>query len=128
MARATLFGATLLAASFGMSSVAMAALTIDDIAGMFSSYLILSIEPTGGDSTIYEVVYEDDGVAYIAYVDSDSGEFVAADEVAGGNEPAGGEDVDEDEGPDNKDDCKNGGWRDMDYRNQGQCIADFNRG
>ena len=58
-----------------MSSVATAALTIDDIAAMFSSYLILSIEPTGGDSTIYEVVYEDDGVAYVAYVDSDSGDM-----------------------------------------------------
>jgi hypothetical protein len=27
-----------------------------------------------------------------------------------------------------KDDCKHGGWMDLGYQNQGQCIADANRG
>ena len=27
-----------------------------------------------------------------------------------------------------KDDCKHGGWMDLGYPNQGQCIADANRG
>ena len=29
--------------------------------------------------------------------------------------------------PTTKEQCKNGGWRDFDYTNQGQCISDVNR-
>lgn len=120
---AALLATAIFAGAMALSGSA-SALTADEIYEIYSATATVeSVVPSPTDPSLYEVTLIADGVSYVILVDAETGEVVTADEPVG-DEPAAEELAEVED----KDSCKNYGWVDLGFRNQGQCIRLVNTG
>ncbi len=119
----TLLTTSILAgAVIGLSTTA-SALTPEEIASIHSeAYNVVSVEPSATDPSVYEMTVIVDGVATVLLVDAETGEIIAAEEP--GTEEGNAEETDVAD----RDECRDGGWIALDFRNQGQCVRYVNTG
>jgi hypothetical protein len=121
--RAALVATSIFAGAMALSGSA-SALTADEIFEIYSATAIVeSVVPSPTDPSRYEVTLIADGVSYVILVDAETGEVVNPDEP-GADEPAATEVAE----VENKDACKDYGWVELGFRNQGQCIRLVNTG
>jgi hypothetical protein len=126
--QATLLTTSILAgAAIGLSTTA-SALTPEEIASIYSeAYNVVSVEPSATDPSVYEMTVLVDGVETILLVDAETGEIIAAEEPGPDDGVAGGDGAEGTEVAD-REECMDGGWVTLEFRNQGQCIRYVNTG
>jgi hypothetical protein len=121
--QATLLTTSILAgAVIGLSTTA-SALTPEEIAAIYSeAYNVVSVEPSATDPSVYEMTVNVDGIETVILVDAETGEIIVA------GEPGADEGSAEEAVIAEREECMNGGWVALEFRNQGQCVRYVNTG
>ena len=125
MAKVALLTATILAGGLGLSATTASALTAEEIAAMYSDlYEVVAVVEKADDPSVFEMSVNLDGVEVVVLVDAESGELLPPDQQP--TDIALGAEEDEVVDPEERDECKNGAWVDLGFRNQGQCVRFVN--
>jgi hypothetical protein len=99
------------------------AVTPDEVAARYGTeYQIVSVTLSETDPSVYEMRVGTAEVNEVILVDAVTGDIVPAEEPEPTPGPGEGEVLD----PADKDECKAGGWVDLGFRNQGQCVRFVN--
>ena len=127
MAQVTLVTATILAGAIGLTTTSASALTAEEVAALYGElYDVVTVVPSDTDPSVFEMTVKIDDVEVVVLVDAESGELLPADQQP--TDIVLTEDEDEATDPEEKDECKDGGWVDLGFRNQGQCVRFVNTG
>jgi hypothetical protein len=127
MAQVTLVTATILAGAFALTTTSAAALTAEEVAVLYGDlYEVVTVVPSETDPSLFEMTIKIDDVDVVVLVDAESGELLPADQQP--TDIVLTEEEDEATDPEEKDECKDGGWVELGFRNQGQCVRFVNTG